>query len=230
MTTYIGIDYGFGQSNIDDNTGIRYGVISQNSVSGDALNDLESDYGSPHCPKCGNEVSCTDPIPDEAKKWDNAEHECAEFFCASCHYVFGSESAYPEEAIGQYLDDGEYKVTSCLDNDLMVTLSPYYTRAQFCSPCVPGAGNLDNPCPDGPKTYCLGHDWFDDERAPYPVYNVSDDTPVPVPDRPKCCDKCEALRINGVFCHETGCPNTKKVWDGQEGEWIDPESDDIDDC
>ena len=22
------------------------------------------------------------------------------------------------------------------------------------------------------------------------------------------CDSCEALMINGVHCHETGCPNT----------------------
>jgi hypothetical protein len=21
------------------------------------------------------------------------------------------------------------------------------------------------------------------------------------------CDQCEALRINGIYCHETGCPN-----------------------
>ena len=26
----------------------------------------------------------------------------------------------------------------------------------------------------------------------------------------KKCDQCEALMINGVFCHETGCPNTWK--------------------
>ena len=23
------------------------------------------------------------------------------------------------------------------------------------------------------------------------------------------CDQCDALYINGVFCHETGCPNSK---------------------
>ena len=25
------------------------------------------------------------------------------------------------------------------------------------------------------------------------------------------CDQCEASMINGVYCHETGCPNTLKV-------------------
>lgn len=34
----------------------------------------------------------------------------------------------------------------------------------------------------------------------------------------KKCDQCEAVVINGVFCHETGCPNTKKQWDGEQ--WI----------
>jgi hypothetical protein len=29
------------------------------------------------------------------------------------------------------------------------------------------------------------------------------------------CDQCQALMINGVFCHETGCPN-----DRESGEWI----------
>lgn len=36
-------------------------------------------------------------------------------------------------------------MTDCLDNDAFIIKSPYYTYAQFCSPCVPGAGNLDNP-------------------------------------------------------------------------------------
>ena len=32
------------------------------------------------------------------------------------------------------------------------------------------------------------------------------------------CDQCEALMINGVFCHETGCPNTNSRFD--DGVWI----------
>jgi len=26
----------------------------------------------------------------------------------------------------------------------------------------------------------------------------------------KSCDQCVAVMINGVFCHETGCPNAQK--------------------
>ena len=34
------------------------------------------------------------------------------------------------------------------------------------------------------------------------------------------CDQCEAAMINGVFCHETGCPNSKKTWVADRGEWV----------
>ena len=34
------------------------------------------------------------------------------------------------------------------------------------------------------------------------------------------CDQCEAAMINGVFCHETGCPNEKSRWDSDEQTWI----------
>lgn len=34
------------------------------------------------------------------------------------------------------------------------------------------------------------------------------------------CDQCEACMINGVYCHETGCPNTNKVYDSDEDRWI----------
>lgn len=35
------------------------------------------------------------------------------------------------------------------------------------------------------------------------------------------CDQCEALMVNGIYCHEIGCPNTPKV--KIEGEWITPD-------
>jgi len=37
------------------------------------------------------------------------------------------------------------------------------------------------------------------------------------------CNQCQALMINGVYCHETGCPNTHKF--KVDGEWVTPETD-----
>ena len=34
------------------------------------------------------------------------------------------------------------------------------------------------------------------------------------------CNQCEALMINGRFCHETGCPNTKARYDVDTDTWI----------
>ncbi len=34
------------------------------------------------------------------------------------------------------------------------------------------------------------------------------------------CNQCEALIINGVFCHETGCPNRNSRYDQEAGEFI----------
>ena len=182
-----GVDYGMGKTNIDPKTGIRYGVISQNSVSGDALDDMVSDYGPPTCPKCGSPAVDigADGVPDLgddviAANWaQEALHGWDEYACIACKYTFGSDSAFGDEAIGQYLDNNKYKVYNCLQSDLMVIMSPYWTYARFCSPCVPGAGDLDAKVHDGQgdcKAYCLGHDWFDDGKAPYPVYRVSDDS------------------------------------------------------
>jgi hypothetical protein len=39
------------------------------------------------------------------------------------------------------------------------------------------------------------------------------------------CDQCEAAMINGVFCHEAGCPNRYKVYDAEEERWVTPSRD-----
>jgi hypothetical protein len=34
------------------------------------------------------------------------------------------------------------------------------------------------------------------------------------------CNQCEMLSINGIACHETGCPNSRKTWIADRGEWV----------
>ena len=189
-TPYPGLDYsGPGSTvNRDADSGIRYGVISCNSMGEGFYDHQEMDYGEPHCPDCGCEV----------KSGEGADYECS-----SCGQGWDSEDCFPDEACGWSIEDGEYTIVNCLDNDAMVIKSPYYTYAQMCSPCVPGAGNLDNPMPvfEGaepslkafailwrrqaeeagyPKVFALNYDWFDQYNpCPYPViFRVEDDEPV----------------------------------------------------
>lgn len=37
---------------------------------------------------------------------------------------------------------------------------------------------------------------------------------------PMKCDQCQMLSINGVACHETGCPNSRKTWLEDRAEWV----------
>jgi len=34
------------------------------------------------------------------------------------------------------------------------------------------------------------------------------------------CDQCEQVRINGIVCHEVGCPNAGRTWDMERQAWI----------
>lgn len=169
MNTYKGLDYSLGQSNVDKETGIHFGVISVHDVCQAWYDSADSDYGDPHCPECEGEVidPCDPSVTEE--DWNEGK----DWVCPTCKKSFWSEDCYPEDPLGWSLDDGEYKAVDCLDTDVMVLSSPYFTYCQFCSPCVPGAGNLNGPMLGcmGVKTYCFGHDWFED-GAPYPVYRV----------------------------------------------------------
>ncbi len=183
-----GIDYGLGRTNIDPATGIRYGVISQHSLASWFYDDYDPQYGDPTCPKCGNPAKdVTDFGAEYLELTDEYDHDhgCTDYACDDCRYTFDSSDAYGEEPIGFELKDDDYHAVDCLDSDVMILRSPYYTYAPYCSPCVPGAGNLDSAddctSEDGAKTFCFSHDYFEDRRAPYRVFRVSDDTEV-LPD------------------------------------------------
>lgn len=167
---YAGIDYGLGKANINTDTGIRYGIIAMHDVLQAWCDSSEADYGQPDisnydCPKCGH--NCYDGSQCE---W-GASLECEE-----CGESFDVELPDCAEPMGYYVDDGEYQLSSCFDNtEIMVIKSPYFTYGQFCSPCVPGAINLNHPIErnSSNRGYCLGHDWFDSGKASYDVYSVA---------------------------------------------------------
>lgn len=168
-----GIDYS-GSTTVNRNVeiSIRYGVIAQNSVGQAWSDSAEPDYGEPTCPDCGNAVVEFDSFEGETDDFDRG-HGCSDFVCEPCRSVFDSSEAHGDEALDWYYEGDGYVLGTCLDVNVFVFDAPFYTMAPFCSPCVPGAGDLDNAREGGVKTYCLGHDWFDDGKAPYPVYSVA---------------------------------------------------------
>ena len=178
MSDYPGIDYGrFALSNRNVETGIHFGVIPSNTVGESWYESAESDYGDPTCPQCGNGIA--EPSPEAMDDYEPySAHGCHDYACDTCKTIYDSSEVYSEDPIGHSFTDDDYTISEASDGDLFVMRSPFYTRAQFCSPCAPGAGYLLNPCTSGPKTYCLGHEWFEDNTAPYPVFRVSDDSEV----------------------------------------------------
>ena len=163
MTTYAGIDYGSGITNINLETGIRFGVISQNEVL-QAWADSSEGHYTYFCPHCGsgplNKGQDAKRCPKCYKKID-ADHGDFDNLEADCYVV----------------DKDDYKCICHSDGDIFIEESPYFTYAQFCSPCAPGAGYLmneleaDNKNPNN-RAYCFGHDWFESGKAPYTVYDV----------------------------------------------------------
>lgn len=161
MKTYIGIDYGLGKSNINMETGIRYGVIPANSTI-----DYGSDYMETVYFDIEHDSDCA-LLTDDAYA-SNSYPEC------TC----GAENTESVVSHYEYSVEGYQLRQGSEDNDIFVLESRYYTHACFCSPCAPGACYLLNPDREAPKAYCLNHDFFDGDKAPYPVFRVSDDTEV----------------------------------------------------
>lgn len=189
-TEYKGIDYGSGRTNISK-SGIRYGVIPQGEVLQAWADSSEAYYGEPTCPKCGKEAidysKAKETLRDDIDSWEHAKHDYADYACLSCHYIFGPESAYGDEPIAYTYESEEYVCRQSRDDcDIFILKSHYFTYAQFCSPCAPGACYLLNPLEvplnakgnplndslNNNRAYCFGHDWFDGGKAPYPVYSV----------------------------------------------------------
>lgn len=210
-TNYAGIDYGLGKTNIDAN-GIRYGVISQNSLNPEAFDDIWTH---------SRDLSYENAVAECKKQIARLENESdladflKEHFNRRCNPVLWAQAILGDITLSEennqetidaiwseveqtfndsYEDNGErdwlyesdgYKLANCLQSDVFVLASPYFTYAQFCSPCVPGACNLDSPlgmeekptdchlAPADNRCYCLGHDWFDGGKAPYLVYCVA---------------------------------------------------------
>lgn len=93
-----------------------------------------------------------------------------------------------------YESDG-LRMRTVLDSDWIITESPYYTYAQFCSPCVPGACNLESPIWDTgvnlKPAYCLPRDWFNDEVAPYLTWCCEDGLLVTTTAEKEPCSRCQ---------------------------------------
>lgn len=147
--------------------------------------DYSAECGVFQCEDCskvwypmelGEEQSCPECQGHCAKTEFKQGRGCSDHACHHYHYVFDADEAFGDEPSGGYVYEADGYSAHCgQDGDIFILKSPYFTYAQFCSPCAPGACYLTHPLDepdDNNKAFCFGHDWFEDGVAPYPVYSV----------------------------------------------------------
>jgi hypothetical protein len=173
-TDYQGINYGTEFSNMDVLAGIRFGVIPHQDVGAAWYEDSEAYYGDPTCPECGGELI---DYEDKHAGYDIEPITMQDYACENCEIIIDNEEAYPEEPLSWFYEADGYAMEQLDEVDIFISKSPFFTYAQFCSPCAPGACYLPSPLnhkADDNKCYCLGPEWFEDEKAPYPIYKVKE--------------------------------------------------------
>lgn len=152
-------------TNVNPETGIRYGIISANALHGDVIDNIQN---------MGRDLHYEEAKADLEKQADALEEEVRIGMAEDDPSIVGNEeieesrieAAYEargyqdrEDFIGKQLEqfqdeepvhefeiDGVKGRTTWLGGALLVWVffSPHMTRVQLCSPCVPNCGDLDN--------------------------------------------------------------------------------------
>lgn len=186
-------------TNINPDTGIRYGYISAQSIHPDILyvvidvigEDLTYEDAEAEAEANAIAERQADNIEEEVRiaiaeaggftdreyediseEWTSMAYERLGFDCRE-DYVekfveLSMDNFYCDEPIVEFEYEGVHGRTSWLGGacNLWIFMSPHTGLYQECSPCVPGAGNLDQPNPDGVLTYDVPADWRTDHDLP----------------------------------------------------------------
>jgi len=180
--------------NMNLETGIHFGCISQNTLDTDALMGLIDNSADVLYDSASDEFKedlktaieektilelLTNNYMDESLV-DEEYDTIVEEWC----------QGYQNDYHQWYYQDEEYEMDFSEDmNCIIILKSPYYTYCRGCSPCVPNAGDLDEPVtPEDyenddttgflysgiKKSYCLPDEFFDNDIAPYTYFGVEE--------------------------------------------------------
>ena len=153
-------------SDIDPETGIRFGMINANLV-GKWYEKCDADYGEATCPKCEGKVEDIDEAPEDPWLSNDGWEVCgSDYCCFECKYTFEVDVAFPDVADFYFYDDGELRACHPHDDQsISMSKSPYWTWVRTVE---------DRADWHRVKTYCFGHEWFEGGIAPYLMYSVED--------------------------------------------------------
>ena len=136
-------------SNYNPETGVRYGYISANSLDPEIVTDLLYNFGE-------------DLTYKEWCQGMAAEHEIENFDLFD-ELDIDEHYECDEPIIAGEMDGVQYQ-SSWLGGALnfFIFFSPVQTECALCSPCVPGAGNLNTRGDYGNFAYDVPADWRSD--------------------------------------------------------------------
>lgn len=190
-------------ANYDEVKKIHYGVINQNRCNLDAVDDIYQngtdiyyegalqDLKDAIVATLEDNAESTDEDTKEAllNQLDNVDkrfgNDLVSIIMAEAELTDRIKEAvsYIDDEFGQqwdsgyctsygYKEDGYEIRLNTDDGDMFICDSPYFTYCRQCSPCAPNAGYLTDRG-GGMKSFCLGVDWFEDNKPPYDVYEVA---------------------------------------------------------
>lgn len=140
--------------NVNEVTGIRYGIISANSLDPWVVDEIQM---------TGTDIRYKETLEELEK---GIRSVCAGLMSSSAvNDLIDTANEYldwyDDEPIHEFEIDGVEGRTTWLGGALLVFIreSPYTTKAKLCSPCVPNCGDLDNPSEDGEVCYDVPADW-----------------------------------------------------------------------
>jgi len=141
--------------NINQETGVRYGIISANSLDPEVICDLQAVGRDVHWEARKQEI--IDALQMEVD--NGAEFEFDEEL--ENRLERESYDFYDDEPVHEFQRDGVRGRTTWLGGALLVFVfhSQWTTNARLCSPCVPGCCDLDSIDPNGYEGYDVNPEW-----------------------------------------------------------------------
>ena len=126
--------------NMNPVTGIRYGIISADSLDPDVINEIQSRGTDVHWERHVAEVRalCEQSVKDGELSADDLELQI--------EHKLEYDRWYDDEPVHEFKLDGVIGQITWLGGALLAWVfeSEYIASARVCSPCVPWAGDLDN--------------------------------------------------------------------------------------
>lgn len=134
-------------------TGIRYGIISANSLSPDVVDYIQSN---------GTDIRWQWAIDEIKQELLGLHLTPADYSALLSTRINELANEWEDnEPVHEFLIDNVSGRTTWLGGAMLVWIfnSPFTASAKLCSPCVPDCGDLDKRDPWGYECYDVPKDW-----------------------------------------------------------------------